>query len=214
MPIHLCDLSKAIVEALWLCARTPYSFPDAKKEELNENWFTGFANRWNVARTIKPNTKHKVIEILNSKIVKNINEISPSDIDDVALLLHQEKLSTTGKPLSLVSKIAFTYNPEKFPPLDSRAKSGLKKRQRKKGERGSINTYANFFTTWNSHYLNEKTNICETLSDNRWIEITKEMGINCNELNPTTLEKSSFHRKIFDNVLLNEGGDNSWWKEF
>lgn len=206
-------MTLAILEALDLWQRA--EFPDAGRK-LEFEWFDRVIKDWKVARLIekvdknkkcKDKNKKKVLEIFNDWFIKKPqNCLTAKGIDSLDVELRRLRLTPLGNPdkggkrkrrrcISLVSKIAFFIRPGTFPPWDGLARSGLKKRT---GD--TYETYKTFLEAWNKQFKLERKEVSAACENDGWVFVIKKL-----ELPAGVMNSPAFRRKVFDNVLMQEG---------
>ena len=208
------NLAPAIAEAVLLWKDSSYanhlSLGTSSLESVE--WFTWFLGEWNVARTIKEGRQQEVFVYLNTEFRTDLREdLDGSAIDRAAISIRDAGLSSrvghkrvAGLPTSLVSKVAFLFDPSNYPPCDTLAKSGLNKLRgvKKSGGLGHLNfyTYKEFLAEFNRTY----TLVCQTIREEveaDWVSaFAEKVGVS-----RQSQRSKAFKRKVLDNLLMSIG---------
>lgn len=212
MAISPEHLTKAIIEAIWLCGDPKYAFPRGTNRPIPEDWFQSFIGEWGVARTIGQGNVVAALNYLNECFMDPINRryyLTPNGIDEVKIGLRDLELTPRDrKPISLVSKIAFLCRPDLFPPYDQLAKAGLNIRRGgvQSGGEPYLNspTYQEYLTAWNREFRKEQGELVRACQNERWRFVAEPLHVSL-----PAMQRRGFIRKVFDNALAYEAGGRS-----
>lgn len=207
-------LAAGIVEGILLWGNKRYcDFLGRRRcNTLDAKWFSWFLGEWNIARTIKKGKRSEVAEYLNEEFGDILaNDKNGFAIDCAAIALRERGLTArvgkgrvAGLPISLVSKVAFLFNPTKYPPLDRFGKKGLNRLPGTKKSGGSgystFSTYQEYYGEFNRHFRHFEPCIRNEINESWLQELAQKFDVAGDRIS-----KKAFRRKVFDNILMNLG---------
>jgi len=191
----------AVVEAIffWRNHKIPY-----RGTEIKKKWYKRFVAEWRVARTIRSGTGENVRDLLNKRLLSVRNSTSPAElVEEVADALQKEGYGAKGgRPISLVSKIAYFLRPKDLTPQDRFALRGLNCRRTENDlPRVRSGQYTDFVGAFNQEFSRVREEIVAECKQ-RWARaLVTRLG-----LGPRLLNTTAFQRKVLDNMLMAEGG--------
>lgn len=142
--------------------------------------------------------------MLNKRLLSVRDSTSPAElVEEVADALQEKGYGAKGgRPLSLVSKIAYLLRPRDLAPWDGSALGGLNRRR--KGNhlpRVRPGEYRDFVGAFNQEFNRAKEEIVAECRQSWARALVRRLG-----LDPRLLNTTLFQRKVLDNMLMAEGG--------
>jgi len=188
---------------LW--SREDFRPPFSKARQLDERWFKSFTGEWRVARALVGSDRTALLRFLNQHIRTYFAAGDPgAGVVKLAGTLVAKGFSVQ-RPISLASKLGFFYQPRRLIPYDRFAVEGLNRRRgmKRAGGEGRLpaRDYSAYLSSFNRHFSDVAAQVKAECSS-RWMKaLTKRL-----EFHPNWAQSQAFQRKVFDNVLMLEGG--------
>ena len=208
------DIALATVVALemWTDKRyIPFLQNKPIRQTMDYKWFDEFLGDWRVARTISSDKHVEVCEYLNEEFRLRLQGEGASAIDFAASKIAAEgwshknpKSGKLSEPVSLVSKVAFFFQPDSYVPLDNLSRKGVNALRGKINEGGeghhAFPTYESYLNEFELRFAKHK----DMISDEHkctWVkDLAKKYGCK-----PNVISRNAFKRKVFDNILMGLG---------
>lgn len=195
------DLSHAVLQAIlvWCWSEEiPVSRP------IREEWFRKFAARWGVARNIYRKQFGRAVGVLN----KNLRSVRQGQEGETVQRIAREFQTrgiARGRPVSLVSKVAYFLYPERFAPVDRLAREGLNRRRGSRSRQVRAAEYCAYLKAFEEEFHRLERDI-EGECRRSWPhDLVKRLGHT-----PGLLDARGFRRKVLDNLLMTAGGHRDW----
>lgn len=207
-------IALATVDALqmWSDERyIPFLQMGPTRQTMDHEWFDKFLGQWNVARTISSDKHEEVRGYLNKVFRLSLKKKSAAVIDLGAAKIadkgwsHANKKSgIPSKPVSLVSKIAFFYQPDFYVPMDKFSRKGVNVLRGKIKNLGighhAFPSYESYYNEFELCFAKHKGMLANELKCN-WVKgLAKKYGCE-----PNLIMRDAFQRKVFDNILMRLG---------
>lgn len=192
---------------MWSHSRYEAFLNHKRPGQMTENWYRWFVAEWNVARNIKKDAHHEVWRFLNTEFRQIIAKAPvAATVDQGALHIKQQSWSThNGRPLSLVSKVAFFLRPGKFVPLDRFSLLGLNQLRLSSGcSQLAHPSYADYLQAFDEQHAHFAPQLVAAMKKT-WVR-DMAAGLSCP---PSALATVPMRRKLFDNYLMQVAGRRS-----
>lgn len=190
------DLCVAVMQAILLWCwneEIPVHRP------IRDAWFRDFVARWAVARTISRGKLGLAAAVLNRKLRAIRSGREGETVQSVARELRRRRIAR-GQPISLVSKVAYFLEPERFAPFDRFARKGLNRLRPSGSNRIGPADYRAYLDTFDGLFERLEAEISSECMQPWLREIVGRLGHA-----PGVLDTSGFHRKVLDNLLMIAG---------
>jgi len=209
------DIALAIVAAfeMWTDSKyRPFLQKRPTRQIMDKAWFDKFLGEWRVARTIRRDKREEVREYLNGEFRVQLQNKGAAAVDIAANKFsvnewsqRNAKTGVWSEPVSLVSKVAFFFQPNKYVPLDTYSRIGVNVLREKKNEGGlgnhkfpSYESYLSEFEIWFKQYKG----VINEAHECSWVQdLADKLGCQKDLAN-----REAFKRKVFDNILMRQGG--------
>lgn len=209
--LNASTLSTAIAIAVEEIATHNDHLPYPRRTKITKGWFDELLRRWHVGRTIKRGCKEQVRRNFDARYVAQILDARlPEAVTAIAADLQTGGLSalvgearTQSYPISLASKVAFFYAPDSLPPIDSYARDGANNLLRRCGasQRVVYADYPSYCAAFETLFTQYGEVVIEACLSSIGMAAAQQQGVSVAHLSNPLL-----HRRIFDLVLMIEGG--------
>ena len=213
--IQTKNIAMGIVHALALWGDPRYKKYLGRKryQRLDSEWFRRFVGEWRVARTIQAKKRPIVMDYLNTNLPDALAaDRNGGAIDRMATTLKRKGFSAKSGskrrpvlPISLVSKIAFFFEPSKYTPYDNFGQKGLNtlRGTRKSGGLGhsAYKSYAEYLGDFNGYFSEYDERIRSEISTPWAKGLSQRMSVTAYQTRTI-----AFRRKVLDNILMGLGG--------
>jgi hypothetical protein len=207
------ELILATIQALNLFSDKDYAgfLRRNRPPELTSNWFNWFVTTWVVARTVAKDTREQVRTYLDTTFrALVIKDRSGSCVDEAASYIARKGWGSrpvasgySTSPVSLVSKIAFVFNPDVFVPYDSLAVRGLNE-LRFELQNGTRNLYGSsyrqYLAAFEAVFSQSDQQVSRLLATKHVINVAQDLG-----LDAKFISRPRIRRKVVDNLLMQRG---------
>jgi hypothetical protein len=223
-PIEPSDkqITWAIVQAAHMWADEKYKgkLLGGGAEFLEPDWFKQFLSDWSVARVVRIEHQDDIRNFLNGRFRKAIardksGRVVTAGARHIAQHRWTHKVATTGKrmvPISLVSKTAFFFHPERFVPCVGYSRRGINLLlgAAHAGGAGHIQfkTYEEYLEEFNKFFRKYERKIASEVAL-PWVKVLAK-GLGCDN---EALSSPAFRRKVFDSVLMGVGAERQEGRE-
>lgn len=205
------DLAWAIALALQMWSDDRYAgFLQRGEKTLTREWFDQFVGEWRVARTLAPDSRGKVVgQLAGAAFLTRVTDGDVRVVDEYAGRFQKNEWTSrtgthkkAGRPVSLVSKIAFFLNPDCFVPLDSYGKVGIGKLRSALGEtKSGFDAYSAYLPEFNRFFAMHEAQIREALNEPWVAALGRKMRCPVAQI-----RRKAFSRKVFDHVFMSIAG--------
>ena len=213
-PIRPEDLVRSVVRTTMLFGEYRGKLAQLNDRAFTKDFFVKFVRAWGLRRTIGEGERkfEKVWELIACHDLERLAQGTAKTVDEIAEYYKRKGLSAKsgGKSKSfrttrsLVSKIGFIAEPDKYVPCDTYSMKGLNLRRgriRDGGEGYLMGGYENYLELFNRCYSLLEDSIDEECSQEWAIDLAKVLNVE-----DRWVGDDAFYRKVLDDVLMTEGG--------